>query len=765
MKKMASLFAIFLLFLHIDGSVIYAQEQVGIAWEFNDDGQADGWQVAANFEDLTVENGVLTARAVGAFPSLKSSEFELAAAEFGYVVLRMKTPGATSAMLKWDLDTGDWGFHQFDIFADSLFHEYRLALFLNKKWQDQLIKIPSLMIHAPLDARVEIDYIRIVHSGPLPAISSFKTFRTIIKPGETIPLFATVINSGDAKAALRSELNLPEDISLVEGQLENAHGELFAALVDTLEWQIQCEEIGEFDLSLTVFSDEDTVESILTLPVTDQFWQQEEFLLSAWSPPYAWYPPPYEDAVVDSYKSANFDVGLWVRPDDDLIQLYEKYDLKYFILVTHLLGGDEYLRDPSTNSAPEITAEMLARLDPIIEKFRNNPNMLGYHICDEPYAVTFPNIDKVVRYLREKDPTRLSFVNIWPGNGDAEHRDYIEQLLDQTKLEHLSYDRYTFHNGYDGGLFFTNIRVMRKYALRYNLPFFNIVQAIGTNGTVEEHLNWRTPSEAEHRWLAYASLAYGVKGLIWFHWHGNWGVTGNPDRDKIVTSITKLNPEIKNLGQEMLPLRTISVLHSKPGLGDETTYPENGIVSEISASADLIAGFFKDENEEDFVLLMNKNYQDSVTATISSAWRFDQIRAFNASSGEWQNSAFHMDRLGTTFEITLEPGGGKLYDLSNNHPSIVQENYSWPYQSRLHQNYPNPFNPQTTISYDLIETGRVKLTIYDVKGRIVSVLVDEKQIAGSYQINWAANELSSGLFFYRLKTANQDLSRKMLLIR
>ncbi len=81
------------------------------------------------------------------------------------------------------------------------------------------------------------------------------------------------------------------------------------------------------------------------------------------------------------------------------------------------------------------------------------------------------------------------------------------------------------------------------------------------------------------------------------------------------------------------------------------------------------------------------------------------------------------------------------------------------------QNYPNPFNPGTTISYTLPQSGRVQLAIYDVLGRQLEMLFDQRQGAGTYTIDWQAGDLSSGVYFARLVTAESVKTIKMMLIK
>ena len=88
----------------------------------------------------------------------------------------------------------------------------------------------------------------------------------------------------------------------------------------------------------------------------------------------------------------------------------------------------------------------------------------------------------------------------------------------------------------------------------------------------------------------------------------------------------------------------------------------------------------------------------------------------------------------------------------------------------LHQNMPNPFNPNTNIGYYVPERCRVQLGVFDVKGSMVAVLVDESQAEGTYRVYWNGRytngtEAASGVYFYRLRAGKKMLSRKMILLR
>ncbi len=83
----------------------------------------------------------------------------------------------------------------------------------------------------------------------------------------------------------------------------------------------------------------------------------------------------------------------------------------------------------------------------------------------------------------------------------------------------------------------------------------------------------------------------------------------------------------------------------------------------------------------------------------------------------------------------------------------------------LSQNYPNPFNPSTNINYTIITSEYVSLKIYDISGKEVSELVNEKQNAGKYEVSFNGSNLSSGIYFYTLSSGTFKETKSMILIK
>lgn len=88
-----------------------------------------------------------------------------------------------------------------------------------------------------------------------------------------------------------------------------------------------------------------------------------------------------------------------------------------------------------------------------------------------------------------------------------------------------------------------------------------------------------------------------------------------------------------------------------------------------------------------------------------------------------------------------------------------------PIEFKLHQNYPNPFNPFTKIHYDLPEKAFVQLKVYDILGKEIATLVNLKQSAGSYSVDFDASKLTSGLYIYKITAGNYASTQKMILLK
>lgn len=168
-------------------------------------------------------------------------------------------------------------------------------------------------------------------------------------------------------------------------------------------------------------------------------------------------------------------------------------------------------------------------------------------------------------------------------------------------------------------------------------------------------------------------------------------------------------------------------------------------------------------------LAINKNNPDSVYFAVRrNIFVYDAVAAntdllFRGFPGELTHDLLYDD-------LTQASSGG-FFNISN--PDLAStrahiEDYvsTNPNEVELFQNYPNPFNPTTTIKFKLPANATVELAVYNVLGQRVAHLVNNQKLqSGLHQIPFNASALSSGVYFYTLKTGNRVMTKKMLLIK
>jgi hypothetical protein len=148
------------------------------------------------------------------------------------------------------------------------------------------------------------------------------------------------------------------------------------------------------------------------------------------------------------------------------------------------------------------------------------------------------------------------------------------------------------------------------------------------------------------------------------------------------------------------------------------------------------------------------------------------INISNIGPGGSVTTTFYVNSLDSllhqfcNLEIEILSYGFSFWKHSQEYPvGIEEEEILIPFAYSLEQNYPNPFNPSTLISYQLPVGGNAAIKVYDVLGNEIATLVDEYKPAGKYELEFNAEKLASGIYFYQLKAGDFLQTRKMLLIK
>ena len=96
---------------------------------------------------------------------------------------------------------------------------------------------------------------------------------------------------------------------------------------------------------------------------------------------------------------------------------------------------------------------------------------------------------------------------------------------------------------------------------------------------------------------------------------------------------------------------------------------------------------------------------------------------------------------------------------------VVEIDVTGPLTFDLSQNYPNPFNPSTSIKYSVPESGNIRLSVFNIVGEEVAVLAEGFTQAGFYEVSFDASNLSTGVYLYKLQSANSVQTKKMMLLK
>jgi Secretion system C-terminal sorting domain len=148
---------------------------------------------------------------------------------------------------------------------------------------------------------------------------------------------------------------------------------------------------------------------------------------------------------------------------------------------------------------------------------------------------------------------------------------------------------------------------------------------------------------------------------------------------------------------------------------------------------------------------LNENFAQTGNAFISS---IDGLPLGSLIWDDTQNAAYNSKDAYT-----------KLMAAYKNLTPVKTLALGTPEAYKLAQNYPNPFNPSTNIRYSLPKESQVSLKVYDVLGREVAELVNQKQPAGSYEVSFNGLKLSSGVYIYKLSAGDIVLTKKMILVK
>ncbi|OHB52890.1 MAG: hypothetical protein A2Y12_03590 [Planctomycetes bacterium GWF2_42_9] len=373
-----------------------------------------------------------------------------------------------------------------------------------------------------------------------------------------------------------------------------------------------------------------------------------------------------------SMAECNFTMSIFIKPE--LLPESEKLGL---MSIVGSFGEENGIR---TNSLTDDQID--SKVKELVEKSKNSTALLGYHIIDEPGASCFPTLAKIVKAFRKYDPGKLAFINLYPNYGTvgaknnsqleaATYMDYLEQYVSIVNPQILCYDNYTVQCSNDlevkgvATSYFNNLMEVREIALKYNIPFWNIVSSNQIRLNVAA-----IPSPANISLQAYTTLAAGAKGIGWWTYYSRGEKRYTPvdkfdpnenafvshsDRKTLTWRyMQEINRQVSVLGPILLPLKSTAVYFTND-MGIE--YTPGKLVRSIRSTSPLMIGEFESNERQHYAMIVNLSLQKSAKFFLDAQSTDTKIeivsaedatlRRFDVKEGEWlvagQGVLIHLD--------------------------------------------------------------------------------------------------------------------------
>lgn len=388
-----------------------------------------------------------------------------------------------------------------------------------------------------------------------------------------------------------------------------------------------------------------------------QTWQPERFPIGFWA------GPPADHNTLETWQTVADGNFTFVGPRGG----FSTEDNLKMLDLCEQAGIQAMVTDGRIGWTMTATPEWEATIGEIVADYSDHPALFGYYLKDEPNYQAFEALGQIRAAFVQRDAEHLAYINLFPTYanvhqlGTPTYTDHVEKFMQIVAPRVLSYDHYCLRpDGNNRPDYFENLAIIRDAALRHGADPWQIVLSTG-------HPGYRDPSEGEMRWQAYTSLAYGMKGLMYFTY---WS---HPSREEdgmyaIVTSegqparlypiIRDINAEVLALGGTLLGLTSTAVYHTgeiPPGgtrLGTDATV-------RLPDDLPLILGMFEDAGGAQYAMVVNRDYEQAVDVPVRFRPHVTGVDLISAETGEPEARELADHAL----TLSLRPGGGKLLRL------------------------------------------------------------------------------------------------------
>jgi hypothetical protein len=383
-----------------------------------------------------------------------------------------------------------------------------------------------------------------------------------------------------------------------------------------------------------------------------------EFIISYWCGPPSGgdYDAQYAEVAECNFTYAMFpNNGASPEQNKAILAACEKHGLKYLPYDGRVLQHQP--NDP----------KFAANLDSMIADYSKSPAMAGYFMADEPGPGSFEFLGAVNRYLLEKDPRRLPFINLYPNYVDEKaigmkYEEYVDKFCSTVKPKLLCYDHYALFNGVERDNYFANMEIIRRNALKYDAE-------MGFIFLCTPHGTYRDPTETDLRWQVNTALAYGCKALLYFtyftptdpaaNFHDGI-LDANGKRTAHYAMAKRINGELKKLSGTLVHLKSTDVFHTGKLPAGCTALPKDALIHP-KADVPVVVGFFQHDEGTRWAIVVNRDLHQDKLVALEVGPRIRTVEQLSPQAGELGPVSL-VDRAIT---LNLSAGGIGIFRLGS----------------------------------------------------------------------------------------------------
>lgn len=323
------------------------------------------------------------------------------------------------------------------------------------------------------------------------------------------------------------------------------------------------------------------------------------------------------DSAIAGIVECNFTLGGFVEPQN--ISSYEKMGLPLIVVVD---------KNNSRKWSKLSDREIDNRIKMMVDKGGDSKVIMGYYIMDEPSASDFSALSKAVVALRKYAPGKLAYINLFPNYatlwtmdrvksqlGTKTYTEYLERFVNEVKPELISYDNYMVEFSMDmektelAAKYYTNLVEVRRIALKYDLPFWNVV----SSNQIRPHTT--IPSPANLSLQAYTTLAAGASGISWFKYFKSRyqysPIDESGNRTLTWRYLQEVNRQVSILGTIVRPLTSTGVYFTSATPGISLPLLPGNWVQEVNTNTPMMVGEFKCVSDSNYIMVVNLSLEKS----------------------------------------------------------------------------------------------------------------------------------------------------------